>query len=79
MFGEDQGRYLVTTSSLEDYRTIEAAQAAGIECRYVGRVGGDSISVGDMPGTSGNFADISLSDLRAAHEGFFPALMSNEL
>jgi phosphoribosylformylglycinamidine synthase len=79
MFGEDQGRYLITTSHLEDYRALEAAQSAGVLCRYMGRVGGDSISIGDMPGTSGNFADIPLADLRAAHEGFFPALMSNEL
>jgi hypothetical protein len=32
-----------------------------------------------MPGTSGNFAEIPLADLRAAHEGFFPALMQGEL
>jgi phosphoribosylformylglycinamidine synthase len=75
MFGEDQGRYLVTSSHAEDYRALEAAQTAGIPCRYLGRVGGDSISIGDMPGTSGNFANIALADLRAAHESFFPKLM----
>ena len=79
MFGEDQGRYLVTSSSDEDYRVAEAADAAGIPCRYLGRVEGDSLVVGDMPGTSGNFAEIPLADLRAAHEGFFPALMQGEL
>ncbi|MEA3080406.1 MAG: phosphoribosylformylglycinamidine synthase subunit PurL [Sphingomonadales bacterium] len=79
MFGEDQGRYLVTSSHAEDYRALEAALNAGIPCRYLGRVGGDSISVGDMPGTSGNFADVPLADLRAAHEGFFPKLMGSGL
>jgi phosphoribosylformylglycinamidine synthase subunit PurL len=75
MFGEDQGRYLVTSSHAEDYRALEAAQKAGVRCRYMGRVGGNSICVGDTPGSSGNFADIPLADLRAAHEGFFPKLM----
>jgi len=79
MFGENQGRYLVTSSHAEDYRALEAAQQAGVPCRYLGRVGGDSICIGDMPGSSGNFADIPLADLRAAHEGFFPALMQGEL
>jgi phosphoribosylformylglycinamidine synthase len=79
LFGEDQGRYLVTSSDAEDYRALEAAKAAGVPCRYFGRVGGNSISIGDMPGTSGNFADIPLAELRAAHEGFFPKLMGSEL
>jgi phosphoribosylformylglycinamidine synthase len=79
LFGEDQGRYLVTTTNAEDYRALEAAKAAGISCSYLGFVGGDSISIGDMPGSAGNFADIPLADLRTAHEGFFPALMQGEL
>lgn len=79
MFGEDQGRYLVTSSHAEDCRALEAAKEAGVPCRYLGRIGGDSICVGDMPGSAGNFAEIPLADLRAAHEGFFPALMQGEL
>ncbi len=75
MFGEDQGRYLFCTSHHEDYRALEKAQAAGVPCVYLGRVGGDTICVGDMPGSSGNFADVSLADLRRAHESFFPKLM----
>jgi phosphoribosylformylglycinamidine synthase subunit PurL len=31
-----------------------------------------------MSGTGGNFANIPLADLRAAHEGFFPRLMGGE-
>jgi hypothetical protein len=79
MFGEDQGRYLVTVADPEDYRVPRAAEEAGIASCYLGRVGGDSICVGDMPETSGNFGDIPLADLRAAHEGFFPKLMGSEL
>ena len=75
MFGEDQGRYLLTLPHSEDQKVLDLAMAAGVSCRYVGRIGGDTICVGDMPGASGNFADIPLADLRAAHEGFLPRLM----
>ncbi|MFD1107195.1 phosphoribosylformylglycinamidine synthase subunit PurL [Sphingobium olei] len=56
-FGEDQGRYIVTT-------------APGVEIEgavRIGTVGGDAV------------AGVPLADLRAAHEGFFPALMGGEL
>lgn len=56
-FGEDQGRYVVTTAP-----GVEVAGAVRI-----GTVGGDAV------------AGIALADLRAAHEGFFPALMGSEL
>ncbi|MFL6759145.1 phosphoribosylformylglycinamidine synthase subunit PurL [Sphingomonas sp.] len=78
MFGEDQGRYLVTASHLEDYRALGAAQAAGVRCRYMGRVGGDTICIGDCGGGV-TFGEVSLADLRAAHDGFFPKLMGSEL
>jgi phosphoribosylformylglycinamidine synthase subunit PurL len=71
LFGEDQGRYVVTVSAAEDHRVPELAKAAGVACVWVGLVGGDSISIGDVPGTSGNFGQVSLADLRAAHESFF--------
>ena len=67
------------TNTVARARALEAAQQAGIPCRYVGRVGGDSICVGDKWGGDACFADIPLADLRAAHEGFFPALMQGEL
>ncbi|MEA3389691.1 phosphoribosylformylglycinamidine synthase subunit PurL [Sphingobium sp. CCH11-B1] len=56
-FGEDQGRYVVTTAP--------DAQVAGAV--RIGTVGGDAV------------AGVPLADLRAAHEGFFPALMGGEL
>lgn len=58
-FGEDQGRYVVTTlaGKLIDDGTL---------VRRIGRTGGDQI------------AGAAIADLRAAHEGFFPALMSAE-
>jgi phosphoribosylformylglycinamidine synthase subunit PurL len=71
MFGEDQGRYVVTVSGAEDYRVLELAKASGVACVWAGLVGGNEISIGDMPGTSGNFGQMPLTDLRAAHESFF--------
>ena len=75
LFGEDQGRILVTTRSPESVRAIaNAAQLFAIE---IGTTGGDSIIIrsgqNDAPQT------IPLADLSAAHEGFFPRLMGSEL
>ncbi|CAN5245859.1 phosphoribosylformylglycinamidine synthase subunit PurL [soil metagenome] len=75
MFGEDQGRYVVTVAAADDNRLIERARQSGVNCVFAGRTGGDSVSLGDSPRTSGNFGNIALSALRIAHEGFFPKLM----
>ena len=48
-----------------------AARAANIFSAPIGRTAGKSIT---GPGFS-----VSLADLRAAHEGFLPRLMGNEL
>jgi phosphoribosylformylglycinamidine synthase len=69
LFGEDQGRALVTTDDPDSM--IAAATAANIFAAPIGRTGGNSVS---GPGFSA-----SLADLRAAHEGFFPKLMGGEL
>ena len=76
MFGETQGRYIVTEPYNHD--SVETlAFDHGIGCCFLGWTGGDSIFIGnnDEP-TDG---EIALDELRTAHEGFFPALMSNEL
>jgi phosphoribosylformylglycinamidine synthase II len=70
MFGEDQGRYLVTTHDVDGL--LQSAREAGIEAHYLG----DTTSKGF--GIDQVFA-MSLDDLRAAHEGFFPRLMDSEL
>ncbi len=62
-FSEDQGVYVVTAP---------AGSLDGIDGVYLaGTVGGDSLQL-----VSG---EVSLADLRAAHEGFFPRLMGSEL
>jgi phosphoribosylformylglycinamidine synthase II len=69
LFGEDQGRYLVATD--DPQAVIAKATAANIFAAPIGKLGGNSVS---GPGFS-----VPLTDLRAAHEGFFPALMQGEL
>jgi phosphoribosylformylglycinamidine synthase len=69
LFGEDQGRVLVTAADPDP--VIAAATAANIFAAPIGRTGGNAVS---GPGFSAG-----LADLRAAHEGFFPKLMGNEL
>jgi len=69
LFGEDQGRAIVTTTDPD--AVIAAASAANLFSAPIGRVGGNAVS---GPG----FSTI-VADLRAAHEGFFPKLMGSEL
>ena len=63
-FGEDQGRYVVTS------RNAETIQAAGFPMTRIGTTGGKAIT--------GAGRTVPLDELRAAHEGFFPNLMRGE-
>jgi phosphoribosylformylglycinamidine synthase len=75
LFGEDQGRMLVTTRWPEGVRAIaNAAQLFAIE---IGTTGGDSIAI--RSSASGATEAVALTDLRSVHEGFFPKLMGSEL
>ncbi|HVU30373.1 MAG TPA: phosphoribosylformylglycinamidine synthase subunit PurL [Sphingomicrobium sp.] len=69
MFGEDQGRVLVTTSDPD--AVTARASAASIYSARIGETGGEAV---EGPGFSAR-----LGELRAAHEGFFPRLMGSEL
>jgi phosphoribosylformylglycinamidine synthase len=69
LFGEDQGRMLVATTDPDAVKA--AASAANIFSAPIGRTGGTDLS--------GPAFSVSLADLRAAHEGFFPKLMGSEL
>ncbi len=69
LFGEEQGRALVATSNPE--AVIATATKANIFAASIGKVGGTAVQ---GPGFS-----VSVTDLRAAHEGFFPKLMGSEL
>jgi phosphoribosylformylglycinamidine synthase len=72
-FGEDQARFVITTSdpdALERWAnrqdTLGGAQLERL--RRIGATGGDALNLGN--------AAIPLADLRAAHEGAFPAMMA---
>ena len=66
LFGEDQGRYLVTGSAAE--QILEAAKAAGVPACVIGRTGGDSLKLATG-------STISLKELRRAHEGWLQDYM----
>jgi phosphoribosylformylglycinamidine synthase len=76
LFGEDQGRYVVSINREDNETLIRLANQSGIEINFIGDTGGDDLNIGDAPGYSGHIASIPLADLRAAHEGFFPKLMA---
>ena len=75
LFGEDQGRYVISIDRSSNEKMIEAATKAGVYMRFIGETGGDDVNIGDAPGYSGHVGNIPLATLRAAYEGFFPALM----
>jgi len=66
LFGEDQARYLVTTTRAE--ALVAAASAAGVPARVLGQTGGDRLilAAGEA---------ISLADLKAGHEDWLPGYM----
>ena len=68
LFGEDQGRYIVTTSNSDP--VVRALAAAGVPHSFLGSVDGDDIA---LPG-----GEVKLAAIRNAHEAFFPALMGGE-
>jgi phosphoribosylformylglycinamidine synthase len=75
LFGEDQGRYIVATCDPDRVRQLASeAQLFAVE---IGLTGGDEL-VFDLVDRGGP-QSVPLADLRAAHEGFFPALMQGEL
>jgi phosphoribosylformylglycinamidine synthase len=68
-FGEDQGRYLVAVPRAQAETVIARAKQAGLPCRIAAEAAGDAIH---LPGET----PLALTELRAAHEGWFPAFMS---
>ena len=66
-FGEDQARYVVTTADPDGL--AQSVAGSGVSATLLGRTGGVALTV---PGAG----PISLSELREAHEGWFPTFMS---
>lgn len=73
-FGEDQGRYLVTVKCAGQSEELQAlwaeAKALGIFAPWIGNTGGSELKLGSARA-------ISIKDLKAAHESWFPRFMGN--
>ncbi|WP_106752913.1 phosphoribosylformylglycinamidine synthase subunit PurL [Pannonibacter carbonis] len=69
LFGEDQGRYVVTVAEDEADAAIEDGLDAGIDIQRIGTTGGTDLTVDGI-------LTISVAKLRQAHEEWFPAFMS---
>ncbi|BCH33544.1 phosphoribosylformylglycinamidine synthase subunit PurL [Mesorhizobium sp. L-8-10] len=72
-FGEDQGRYLVTIPRDKvDWFYEEHLKDSGIFAPFIGTTGGQELKLGEARA-------IGIDELRAAHEGWFPAYMAGDL
>jgi phosphoribosylformylglycinamidine synthase len=67
-FGEDQGRYLVCVPRQEADRILAQAETAHVPAALLGQTGGDSIAAAGQ-------GEITVADLKRAHESWFPAFM----
>ncbi|WP_085908774.1 phosphoribosylformylglycinamidine synthase subunit PurL [Kiloniella majae] len=67
LFGEDQGRYLISIGDAESL--LEAAEEAGVSAAIIGRTGGNDLT---LPGGS----TISVAELRACNEAWMPNYMA---
>jgi phosphoribosylformylglycinamidine synthase II len=72
LFGEDQGRYVITVRRDDDavQALAKATLVPGVNVRTIGVTGGASLKLGEARA-------ISVEELKAAHEGWFPAFMGN--
>ena len=75
LFAEDQGLYVATICDDCLLTFLRRAHAAGVEVEAIGRTCGTRL-IFELP--DGDHV-IPLADLRSAHEGFFPKLMSSEI
>ncbi len=68
LFGEDQGRYVLTVKTSDLAGVKAAATAANVALEEIGATGGTAIAL--------NGASVALADLRKLHEGWFPGYMA---
>ena len=72
LFGEDQARYVLTMAASDTAPVLRAAEKAGVPATIIGIVGGDALTLGPE-------APISVAELSAAHEHWFPAFMASKV
>jgi phosphoribosylformylglycinamidine synthase len=68
-FGEDQGRYLLTTASSQVAAVLAAAHRANVSARVIGNTGGDDLILNGS-------AAISVAELRQLNEAWLPNFMA---
>ena len=71
LFGEDQARYLLAVSSRESAAILAEASAMGVTASLIGMTGGTTLKVDGV-------GEIALSQLKRAHDSWFPAFMKGE-
>jgi phosphoribosylformylglycinamidine synthase len=69
-FGEDQGRYLLTTPESGEEALLARAGQVRVSMLRIGRTGGDRLRLGDM-------RPLPVPDLRERHESWFPRFMGD--
>ena len=67
LFGEDQARYLITTTDLED--VLSRSEEENVMATVLGKTGGMTLTVEGHP-------PISIEAMRNAHEGWLPRFMA---
>ncbi|TKT76907.1 phosphoribosylformylglycinamidine synthase subunit PurL [Aquamicrobium sp. LC103] len=72
-FGEDQARYVMTAETQEAAETVRRrAEELGLAVHTLGTTSGASLKLADARA-------IPVDELKAAHEGWFPRFMRNEI
>jgi phosphoribosylformylglycinamidine synthase len=69
LFGEDQGRYVVTVSQDKVEAVLEDILDGGIDVQQIGTTGGTDLTVEGI-------LTISVANLKKAHEDWFPNYMA---
>jgi hypothetical protein len=68
LFGEDQGRYVLTCPSDVMFALRQEATEAGVPNWYLGLTGGDALVLPDQE-------PLPIAELKTAHEGWLPGYM----
>ncbi|MEM7462056.1 MAG: phosphoribosylformylglycinamidine synthase subunit PurL [Pseudomonadota bacterium] len=71
LFGEDQARYLLAVKAEYAPEIEKAAKQDSLPLLKIGSFGGHRLQIADL-------VDISVEDLREAHESWFPAFMDGQ-
>jgi len=71
-FGEDQGRYVLTSAPAETSAIVDEAKGLGVPLKRIGVTGGETLRLGGA-------APVALAALAEAYEIWLPAYMSSTL